>query len=243
MMNVLIVDDDAMVAELNRIYVGKISGFYCCGIASTLQQARDMLSNNLFSIDLVLLDIYMQKENGLELLPDIRRTKQSIDVIVITSATDAITVKQSLHYGVVDYLIKPFQFPRFEEALITWREKRKFMNTQSSYEQSDVDRLLHGNPIRITSFNKLPKGLTSQTLQTICKWINEHKDTEFSTSDLAKEINLSRVSCRKYIMWLEQNNTLHTTIHYGTSGRPMYLYRLAEGQYGLNEFFQDDYYG
>ncbi len=34
--NVLIVDDDAMVAELNRLYVARIPGFSCCGTASTL---------------------------------------------------------------------------------------------------------------------------------------------------------------------------------------------------------------
>jgi DNA-binding NtrC family response regulator len=32
---------------------------------------------------------------------------------MITSAADAATVQTAMHYGVVDYLIKPFQFPRF----------------------------------------------------------------------------------------------------------------------------------
>ncbi len=40
MINVLIVDDDAMVAELNRRYVAQISGFHCCGTASTLEKAK-----------------------------------------------------------------------------------------------------------------------------------------------------------------------------------------------------------
>ncbi len=63
---------------------------------------------------------------------------------MITSAADAATVQTAMHYGVVDYLIKPFQFPRFEEALTTWREKRKLITGQPYYEQADVDRLLHG---------------------------------------------------------------------------------------------------
>lgn len=40
MINVLIVDDDAMVAELNRRYVAQISGFHCCGTASTLGKSE-----------------------------------------------------------------------------------------------------------------------------------------------------------------------------------------------------------
>lgn len=69
MINVLIVDDDAMVAELNRRYVAQISGFHCCGTASTLEKAKEFIFNSENHIDLILLDIYMQQENGLDLLP------------------------------------------------------------------------------------------------------------------------------------------------------------------------------
>ncbi len=67
MINVLIVDDDAMVAELNRRYVAQISGFHCCGTASTLEKAKEFIFNSENHIDLILLDIYMQQENGLDL--------------------------------------------------------------------------------------------------------------------------------------------------------------------------------
>lgn len=87
-----------------------------------------MINDPQQEIDLVLLDVYMQQDSGLDLLPTIRESGRAIDVIMITSAADAATVQTAMHYGVVDYLIKPFQFPRFEEALTTWREKRKFNN-------------------------------------------------------------------------------------------------------------------
>jgi two-component system response regulator DcuR len=121
--NVLIVDDDAMVAELNRVYTTRLSGFTCCGVASTLRQAENMINDPALDIDLILLDVYMQQDNGLSLLPIIRASGRKIDVIMISSASDAATIQTSMHYGVVDYLIKPFQFPRFEEALTHWREK------------------------------------------------------------------------------------------------------------------------
>ncbi len=50
----------------------------------------------------------MQQENGLDLLPVLHSAGCKSDVIVISSAADAATIKDSLHYGVVDYLIKPF---------------------------------------------------------------------------------------------------------------------------------------
>ncbi|MGP3591636.1 two-component system response regulator DcuR [Vagococcus sp. WN89Y] len=233
MINVLIVDDDAMVAELNRMYVSRLSGFQCCGTASTLRQAEEMINDPQNVIDLVLLDVYMQQDSGLDLLPVIRASGRATDVIMITSAADATTIQTSLHYGVVDYLIKPFQFPRFEEALTSWREKRKQMNAQSWYEQSDVDRLIHGGAPDVADTRRLPKGLTAQTLRTICQWIDANPAMEFSTDELAAEVNISRVSCRKYLIWLAQINILYTTIHYGATGRPVYRYQLIAEQYNL----------
>ncbi|MGS9174405.1 two-component system response regulator DcuR, partial [Salmonella enterica subsp. enterica serovar Infantis] len=60
MINVLIVDDDAIVAELNRRYVAQLSGFHCCGTASTLEKANEFIFNSDNHIDLILLEIYMQ---------------------------------------------------------------------------------------------------------------------------------------------------------------------------------------
>ncbi|OVG00860.1 hypothetical protein B5L90_09845 [Klebsiella pneumoniae] len=68
MINVLIVDDDAMVAELNRLYVARVPGFRCSASASTLSQAQEMINDPQQEIDLVLLDVYMQQDSGLDLL-------------------------------------------------------------------------------------------------------------------------------------------------------------------------------
>ena len=72
MINVLIVDDDAMVADLNRLYVNRVEGFSCCGVASTLSQAEAIINDPSQPVELVLLDVYMQQDNGLDLLPVIR---------------------------------------------------------------------------------------------------------------------------------------------------------------------------
>jgi two-component system response regulator DcuR len=231
--NVLIVDDDAMVAELNRCYVARVQGFHCCGVASTLDQAREMLNDPALAVDLVLLDVYMQQDSGLDLLPDIRATGRPVDVIMISSASDSATVQTSLHYGVVDYLIKPFQFPRFEEALTAWRDRKNQMDSHDYYEQADVDRLLHGGAPEVADSRRLPKGLTAQTLRTLCQWIDAHPQSEFSTDELANAVGISRVSCRKYLIWLAQINILDTSIHYGATGRPLYRYRVQPQHIGL----------
>ncbi|MDU7283621.1 MAG: response regulator, partial [Escherichia coli] len=109
MINVLIIDDDAMVAELNRRYVAQIPGFQCCGTASTLEKAKEIIFNSDTPIDLILLDIYMQKENGLDLLPVLHRARCDSDVIVNSGAAEAVTDRSSLRHDVVECRINPFQ--------------------------------------------------------------------------------------------------------------------------------------
>ena len=79
----------------------------------------------------------------------------------------------------------------------------------------------------------MPKGLTPQTLRTLCQWIDAHQDYEFSTDALANEVNISRVSCRKYLIWLVNCHILFTSIHYGVTGRPVYRYRIQAEHYSL----------
>ncbi|MBL3200741.1 response regulator, partial [Klebsiella pneumoniae] len=73
-----------------------------------------------------------------------------------------------LQYGVVDYLIKPFTFERFKEALTIYREKLTFMKEQQKISQSELDSLILQKEKREPTVTKeLPKGLTKQTLQLI----------------------------------------------------------------------------
>ena len=81
-------------------------------------------------------------------------------MIVISSAADAATIKDSLHYGVVDYLIKPFQASRFEEALTGWRQKKMALEKHQYYDQAELDQLIHGSSSNEQDPRRLPKGLT-----------------------------------------------------------------------------------
>ena len=228
MINVLIVDDDPMVAELNRRYLEQVDGFRWLGSVSTIQAAKQKLLESEPPIDLVLLDIYMQKDNGLDLLPVIRQMPNNIDVIMISSASDMPAIKKALRYGVVDYLIKPFQFSRFQEALQTYREEHQITAKREALNQSELDNLIRRSHNRVTpDKTRLPKGLTRLTLQSVWEWIKQRNKQSFSTEDLANEIGISRVSCRKYLVYMAEIGVLDTDIFYGSVGRPVYLYKLV----------------
>lgn len=55
MINVLIVEDDPMVAQLNKNYIEQIDEFTCCGIAGHTDEAIEHLTQ--MKADLLLLDV------------------------------------------------------------------------------------------------------------------------------------------------------------------------------------------
>ncbi|CAI6166759.1 hypothetical protein DJICPGNB_04250 [Escherichia coli] len=113
---------------------------------------------------------------------------------------------------------------------------REILISESTWEEMTclfAPSLIHGSSSNEQDPRRLPKGLTPQTLRTLCQWIDAHQDYEFSTDELANEVNISRVSCRKYLIWLVNCHILFTSIHYGVTGRPVYRYRIQAEHYSL----------
>ncbi len=119
MIKVLIVEDDPMVAALNKQYVEQMDGFTLSGTAANTDEAIGHMAQ--IKIDLILLDVYMPGLNGIDFLRQIREQNEDVDVILITAASEMEQIQQSLRLGAIDYLIKPFEFDRFQEALTRYK--------------------------------------------------------------------------------------------------------------------------
>ena len=120
---VVIVEDDPMVSLLDRTFTEKDTRFRVVQTFQDGQAALDWLAQN--PADLVVLDVYMPIFTGLELLQALRRRDIPVDAIMVTAANDTATVDQLLKLGVVDYLVKPFTFERFQQALDTFCRHRE----------------------------------------------------------------------------------------------------------------------
>ncbi|AHF06168.1 response regulator [Desulfitobacterium metallireducens] len=228
MINVLIIEDDPMVAEFNKRYLEQVEGFALQGIAASADEAIEILKRE--DIDLILLDIYMPRLSGLELLSKIRKKGKGVDVIVVSAASDSYSIKKALQYGAVDYLIKPFEFERFSEALTTYRKRAMLMqDDQEKLSQVDLDKqIFHkdapGKP------GELPKGLTRDTLKLVWEHIQRTDNEAFSTEEIAQRVGISRVSMRKYLSFLGQIGILKTEVLYGSVGRPVYKHRYISSK-------------
>lgn len=226
MIKVLIVEDDPMVAELNKQYVKRMEGFTLSYAAGTTEEAVAHMEET--EVDLILLDVYMPGLNGIEFLRQIREQNQDVDVILITAATDMTQIQQSLRLGTIDYLIKPFEFERFQDALIQYKNNYYKLTNKHKVNQHELDQWIHKNNRSASSPStpkELPKGLTKNTLQMINQVILSKEEESFSTEEISEEANISRVSVRKYLKFLSDIEYLNETLTYGV-GRPIYQYSL-----------------
>ncbi|WP_462409485.1 response regulator [Neobacillus sp. Marseille-QA0830] len=225
MIKVVIVEDDPMVAELNKRYLEQIDGFILTAICKTVEQAFETLKKE--KVELLLLDIFMPGKNGLELLSSLRKQDLAVDVIVISAASDTERIQKALRLGAVDYLIKPFEFDRFNAALTAYRENLSFINEHNLLNQEELDQMiLHKEENTLPE--ELPKGLSKETLRVIWNSVVEMKATPFSTDDIVLKSGISRVSVRKYLKFLNDIGVLEVQVHYGTVGRPYSEHRIIE---------------
>ncbi|WP_423253563.1 response regulator [Melissococcus plutonius] len=207
MTQVLIVEDDPMVAMLNQTFIEKFSNMKIIENVRTASEARKIIELN--EIDLLLLDIFLPGDTGIELLSWIRMSKkENIAVILITAADDVGTVKAAIRYGAIDYLIKPFTFERFQFAVEKYL-KLIDATQGNKTDQSTLDRYLNAsdsfnNETTQTEKNRiiLPKGLTKLTLKRVYQGIETFNETLFSTKELSIAIQLSRISTKKYLQFL-----------------------------------------
>ncbi|SFM26221.1 response regulator [Pelosinus propionicus] len=216
MIKVLIVEDDPMVAELNKHYLEQVEGFALAGIVSNGAEALEFLKEN--EVTLILLDIFMPIVDGMELLHHIRLLDQSIDIIMITAARDSVNIQNSLRQGVVDYLVKPFQFERLYAALISYRERIQLIQDSTVLNQNEIDRrILSKGELPV---GDLPKGLERDTLNRILAQAKLFP-ASFTTEEMAKCVGISRVSVRKYLTFLKDTGTLQGKLNYQAVGRPV----------------------
>ncbi|MGM2819473.1 response regulator [Bacillus cereus group sp. Bce001] len=227
MIKVLIVEDDPMVAMLNTHYLEQVGGFELIQAVNSVKSAIEVLEES--RVDLVLLDIFMPEETGFELLMYIRNQEKEIDIMMISAVHDMGSIKKALQYGVVDYLIKPFTFERFKKALTIYREKLTFMKEQQKISQSELDSLILQKEKREPTVTKeLPKGLTKQTMQLIWQKIESLNGRAFTTEEMAQLVGISRVSIRKYVMFLTDIGVLENEMMYQHVGRPVSKLRCVD---------------
>lgn len=112
---ILVADDAAFMRKMIRMTLTEV------GLDNIVEARDGEEAVELFGAmhpALVLLDITMEKKNGLEALSDIMAIDPNAKVIMCTAIGQQQTVIEALGMGASDYVIKPFQKDKLAEAVL-----------------------------------------------------------------------------------------------------------------------------
>ena len=108
--NCLVTDDEELARKLLENYIGRLPNLHLVGLCKDPMETLQVMQQQ--QIDLLFLDIQMPGLTGIEFL---RTLKQKPQVILTTAYPDYAIEGYSL--DVTDYLLKPFSFERFVQAV------------------------------------------------------------------------------------------------------------------------------
>ncbi|ENQ3079994.1 response regulator [Bacillus sp. WLY-B-L8] len=223
---VVLIEDDPMVQEVNKEFIKSVKGFQVIAIASNGEEGISFVKK--MNPDLVILDIFMPKKDGIQVLQEFRKQQLETDVIVVSAAKDRETIKLMLQNGAIDYIIKPFKLHRIQQALEKYRQYRISLRDSGSISQEQLDLLLYSGRSERT-MNNLPKGLNEFTLNEIVTYVKQQEEPR-SAEDVARAIGIARVTARRYLDYLEKKGVIHLAVQYGGVGRPInrYVFRAMK---------------
>lgn len=120
-MDILIVDDEKIIRDATSLLVEK--GGHYAETASNGAVALESLKES--SYDLVLLDMHLGEESGLDILGRILERHPNQPVVMFTAAASIQTAVEAMRRGALDYLEKPFNAQQFNIVLARVQKHRR----------------------------------------------------------------------------------------------------------------------
>jgi len=118
--SILIVDDEISVRESLRQI---LKPFYVVHTAADGKEALDCIQRE--QIDLVTLDLKMPGLSGIDVLREIKKVKEDVEVIIITAYGTSDNAGDAIYYGAGDFIVKPFNVSDVTAKVNQSLERRK----------------------------------------------------------------------------------------------------------------------
>jgi putative two-component system response regulator len=139
---ILVVDDDRQIRELMRRLLEE-SGYICSTVDSAAGAAK-LLASEPFA--LVLADLQMPGESGLELISRLHEEHPETATIMVTGVDDPTLAQGAIELGAYGYIVKPFSPTQLAVQVMNALVRRKLERAQRSerefLEQTVEDRTL-----------------------------------------------------------------------------------------------------
>ena len=182
MTKVLVVDDDANIVKLIKLYLEKED--YTVVTASNGIEALDVYKRENPSI--IVLDIMMPQLDGNGVCREIRKTSD-VPIIMLTAKGETFDKVLSLELGADDYIVKPF-----EPKELVARIKAILRRSETKNEKSD-DKIVQLDKLEVNLVNYELK-IDGKTLEIPPKelellyFLASHPNRVFTREQLLEEV-------------------------------------------------------
>ncbi len=131
MITCIAVDDEPLAIDLMETYISQVPGLELMGTFTDAISAWGYIQKN--PVDLIFLDIQMPDITGTQLARSLDKRQP---MIIFTTAYSKFAV-EGFNLNAVDYLLKPFDFNRFLEAVNRAKEYKSFQeNSKNQTEET-----------------------------------------------------------------------------------------------------------
>ncbi|MDC0073486.1 nitrogen regulation protein NR(I) [Alphaproteobacteria bacterium] len=147
---IIIADDDSSIRKILSEALSR-SGYevQLCSNASSLW---DCICNGVG--DLVISDVLMPDENGLELLPKIKNKRPDLPIIIMSAKTNMMTAIKSTEHGAFDYLPKPFDLNVMKSSVSRALKETGIENLLSPFSNDDEKMPIIGKSLSMQDIFK-----------------------------------------------------------------------------------------
>lgn len=141
MERILIIEDDELIAELERDYL--VAGGYEAELVLNGITGEKMAKTGNY--DAILLDVMLPDKNGFDICRNLRRTMK-IPIIMVTAKKEDIDKIRGLGFGADDYLVKPFSPMELIARVKSHIHIHKLLLEETkSYEQEIEQEIVYRN--------------------------------------------------------------------------------------------------
>ncbi|MFW6026848.1 MAG: response regulator [Candidatus Woesearchaeota archaeon] len=209
MKNILAVDDDKDILYTLEA-ISEAAGFNIV----TISNGENLLESiNIDNFSLLIIDYYMPKINGLELVKKIREKHTDIPILVLTVDESVELAKKFFKSGATDFANKPIKAADLISRIKLHLELAETQETRKK-DIRDIE---------------LPKGVSKKTLDLIYKYLENNPGYQ-TIEEISQATGLAYQTVHRYLVCMEKKNFVDVELKYGEVGRPIHCYKIKKNE-------------
>jgi DNA-binding NarL/FixJ family response regulator len=210
---ILVVDDHPLFCEGVVQLINRQDDLACCGIAGNVAETRAAMLKH--KPDLVLLDLRLGNEDGLELIKGLLNQFPKSPILVVSQYDEALYAERALRAGAMGYINKQEMSEKIIDGIRQVMEGKIFLSPQMT--ERLLQRAVGATPQLVQSpieslsdreleiFKMIGKGMTTRLIATelhlSIKTVETHRENIKSKLDIP---NSAELSCAA-VQWVMEN--------------------------------------